>query len=101
MTTTATTTRFALIDSNSGYVWGVTSASTPADACQVIDADFGEHGRRYEEISASESGRDHYRVFDATTLDARFDDAGGQDQGFIDAVDALPLVARIAWVDRD
>jgi hypothetical protein len=102
MTTATKTARYALIDSNTGYVWGIATGETPEAACAIVDHDIDPSeadARQYESITASDRGRDHYLVYDATTLDGDVTD--GQDQEQIDRVSALPLVARIGWTERE
>lgn len=100
MTTTIETTRYAMIDSHTGYVWGIETAESPVAACRQMDYAIdpsAADGRDYEEISQSEArgGRDCYYVYDATTLavDAQRDDAA--------VVQALPFVGCVGWDETD
>ncbi len=103
MNAATTTTRYALIDSHSGFVWGVVDAADPLDAAALVERDADPSaaaGRSYEEITASDAtSRDHYLVYDATALTIEITD--GQDDAQIEAVGALPLVARVCSVDND
>ena len=97
MTTAA---RYALIDDNTGYVWGVTDATDPAAACRVIDESLHEFGRTYEDHgprSGSErTTRGGSVVYEAP---AGFDVEDGQDAEQIAAVEALRCVAIVLYND--
>ena len=102
MTTTTTLTRYALIDSHTGYVWGIATAESPEAACAVVDRDVDPsegYARGYETITARDRSRDHYLVYDATTLTGEIGD--GQDDETIDRVSALPLVARVGFTPTE
>jgi hypothetical protein len=43
--------RYAILDTNSGFVWGVETARDPIAACSYMDADADEYGRTYFEGS--------------------------------------------------
>jgi hypothetical protein len=90
-------TTYAIIDNASGYVWGVTAADSPIDACLTIDADIGTDPREYEQKArpdfANECG---YHVYEAP---AGFEVADGQSEDEIDRVAALPKVAYFKIVE--
>ena len=92
-------TRFAIIETNSGYVWGVVDAETALAACAACDAEIGaDRGEgAYEEVSASEL-RTTRGVYDVRTAPAGFDVQDGQDCEEIDAVKALPRAGVFDWV---
>jgi hypothetical protein len=87
-------TKFAVIDEHSGYVWGVTKAADAIEACRILDADAGEHGRTYTDIGrgARFDGRSGYHVYRAPD-DFTIDD--GQDEDQIASVEGLPLETRV------
>jgi len=92
-----TMTRYAMIDSHTGYIWGVEDAPSPVAACAQMDRSVdpsAAESRTYREIAASDSD-DHYLVYDASGLSVEVTD--GQDEAQIAAVEALPLVTRIAF----
>ncbi|MEL6280851.1 MAG: hypothetical protein AAFR28_18515 [Pseudomonadota bacterium] len=41
---------YAIIERNSGYIWGVVKATDPIEACRTMDADIGGEPREYEEV---------------------------------------------------
>ena len=84
------TTKYTIIESYSGLVWGTAYAYDILDACGKIDADFGDHDYAYEEHGAGivGSGQDHYIVYlDTTAIDYMADDH--------DAVRALPIAGYV------
>ena len=91
--------RFAIIESNSGYVWGVVDAETAMAACAACDAEVGgDRGEgAYEEVSASEL-RTTRGVYDVRTAPAGFDVQDGQDREEIAAVEAMPRAGVFGWV---
>jgi hypothetical protein len=92
-------TRYILIDSNSGYVWGDTQAADPAAACRAVDEEFMAYGRTYAAVYGARAldGVSGYFVYEAP---ASFPDVtDGAQQRFIEAVERLPLVARVAFRD--
>lgn len=91
-------TRYVIVDSHTGYVWGEGYADTPVAVCALVDrhVDPSEADRRtYFEVSQL-NGADGYRVYDATGLAHPVTD--GQDRQTIAAVEACPLVACVAIV---
>ncbi len=94
--------RFAIIESNSGYVWGVVDAETALAACAACDAEVGgDRGEgAYEEVSASElrTTRTTRGVYDVRTAPADFFVQDGQDRDEIAAVEALPRSGVFGWV---
>ncbi len=89
---------FVLIDEQSGFVWGVTSAQDPISACRAIDASIGEHDICYEDIGGEQfNGRSGYYVHMAPYGYAVDD---GQDQDAIDEVSRFPVIARIVVTGR-
>jgi hypothetical protein len=94
--------RFAIIESNSGYVWGVVDAETALAACSVCDADVGgDRGEgAYEEVSSSEL-RTSRGVYDVRLAPAGFDVADGQDSEAIASVQALPRAGVFGWVSAE
>ncbi len=94
--------RFAIIESNSGYVWGVVNADSALDACSACDAEIGgrpESGH-YESVSVGEL-RTTRGVYDVRLAPAGFDVQDGQDAASIDAVQALPRAGVYGWVSAE
>lgn len=94
--------RFALIESNSGYVWGVVDAESALAACAACDVQAGgDRGEgAYEEVSASEL-RTTRGVYDVRTAPAGFDVQDGRDREEIAAVDALPRAGVFGFVESE
>lgn len=90
---------YALIDNASGYVWGVTQAETPSEACRKIDHQNGSDDRTYEEVSrfsfSNESGYHVHEVPDD------FEVEDGQDEAAIRAASSFPCVACVATRQED
>ena len=95
-----TDTRFAMIDINSGYVWGVETADDAVAACRQMDQAIGGVTRDYDEHSprshAERRGQSGYIVYAVPT---EFDVDDGQDAGQIAAVEAHPRVAVVLVSD--
>ncbi len=92
-------TRYALLDNNSGLVWGIVDANTPADACRRVDEDFGEPGRTYMELlTRAGSTEGAYEVYE---VPADFDVRDGATQEAIDAVMAHRHVATVRYDGGD
>jgi len=87
-------TRYILIDSNSGYVWGDETADSPVGAARLVDEGVGEYGRSYTE-EYSRPSESHYIVYEAA--DDTPEITNGQDDTQIAIVDALPIVARVVY----
>jgi hypothetical protein len=96
MNTNTNITRYAIIDNHSGFIWGITDAKTPIDACATIDAEIGGELREYEEVSllAATTGYHVYQV------PADFDVNDGQDQDEIDRVSTFDRVAMVRVTTR-
>ena len=94
-------TRFAILESNSGYVWGVVDAESALEACMACDAEYGgrPEAGHYEPASYSDL-RATRGVYDVRVAPAGFDVIGGQDPAAIDAVCALPRAGIFGWVDE-
>jgi hypothetical protein len=91
--------RYALIDSNSGFVWGVTDAAGPLSACRQVDSDVGGRGACSYRIALGAdvtTGPDvgFYAVY---AVPQNFDVDDGQDPDQIAAVEQHgPAVAWVA-----
>lgn len=89
--------RYAMIDSYTGFVWGVRDAESPLEAAKAMD-DSIQPGvtREYENGSAWDirNGADGWFVYSAPD---GFDVQDGQDKNQIAAVEALPLAAVITY----
>lgn len=94
--------RFAILESNSGYVWGVVDADSALEACLACDADFGgrHEAGHYEPASYSDL-RSTRGVYDVRVAPEGFDVDNGQDQASIDAVCALPRAGLFGWVEEE
>ena len=85
-------TRYILIDSNSGYIFGDSadfaagnSDLTPTEAARLMDESIGEHGREYRELSSvPRDTRTGYAVYRAEAVPVVQD---GQDREMIEAVE--------------
>lgn len=87
-------TRYILIDDYSGFVWGDAEAETPEAACRIVDEAVGETGREYERVGAFPGHEPGYHVHEAPAGFRPVED--GQDPSLIEAVEALPLAAKVA-----
>lgn len=58
-------THYALIDNNSGFVWGEVNADSPVEACAAIDRELGSQDREYEVTQLPFSNSSGYVVFEA------------------------------------
>jgi len=95
-----TDTRFAMIDLNSGYVWGVETADDAVAACRQMDQAIGGVDRIYDKHGpnsyAERRGQSGYIVY---AVPAEFDVDDGQDAAQIVAVEAHPRVAIVLVSD--
>ena len=95
-----TNTRFAMIDINSGYVWGVETAANAVAACAQMDQAIGGVTRAYDEHGprsyAERRGQSGYIVH---AVPAEFDVDDGQDAAQIAAVGSYPCVAIVLVSD--
>lgn len=85
-----TTTRFAVIDTNTGFVWYVGDAASPEAACAQATQETTGERHEYAKVSPREAG-DGYLVYAAP---AGFEVDDGQHASEIERVEALPLVGR-------
>ena len=96
------TTRYIMIESNSGYVWGAGDAADVISACRAMDEMSGNVGRTYEEhgprSQAARSTQGGYFVYEAP---AGFDVGDGRDESAVAQVMALPLVAFVLTGDAE
>ena len=91
-------TRFAILESNSGYVWGVVDAENALDACSVLDREIGADRGEGAYESAGFSDLNATRgVYDVRTAPVGFDVPDGQDEAAIETVNALPRVGVFGW----
>lgn len=99
----STQQRFAILESNSGFVWAVVDAGDALAACTEGDRQAGclrhEQGR-YESVYLGEL-RPGRGVFDVRIAPADFDVDNGQRTECIEAVAELPRAGLYAWVDAD
>lgn len=83
---------YALIETNSGYVWWAGKADTPEDACAKAHMEGGEvatYAQTSDRIENTTEGG--FLVYQAPE---GFCCTDGQDQEQIDAVSAMPLIGR-------
>ena len=89
--------RYALIDNNSGYVFGVVDASNPVEAAKILDQKIGDGSREYEEAGRPDfSNETGYHVYHAP---ADFEVDDGQNEKEIAAVSALPKAGYVRSVE--
>ena len=95
-------TKFILIDSYAGFIWGEAFASSPIEACRTVDKSIGGESRVYEEFGPNHQikhdGFSGYFVHEAPD---DFVVTDGQNQGEIEAVEALPLVAIVTYSNQE
>lgn len=91
--------RYAILESNTGFVWGVVDAESPLAACSAVDAEIGGYpfDGEYQEVTASEL-RTSRGCYDVRIAPEGFDVQDGQDREEISAVEALPRAGVFAWV---
>lgn len=87
---------YAIIDRNSGFLWGVTEADTPESACCQIDNDIDTERRSIEDYQDVYSG-DNWTYAVYAVEPGKYDDADGQDQAVIDEITAQ---RQIAYIER-
>jgi hypothetical protein len=93
-------TTFAIIESNTGYVWGVVDSHSSLQACYAVDMQAGgwhQEPGQYEQVSTSEL-RTTRGVYDVRIAPEGFDVQDGQNADEIAAVEALPRAGVYAWV---
>lgn len=87
--------RYAIIESNSGFVWGIVNATSALEACYEVDRTIGRPEEGTYEI-ANAADRD---VYDVRLAPSGFDQKStGDDEASITEVGALPRVDRFVWV---
>lgn len=93
---------YAVIESNSGYVWGIVDSSSALQACYDVDVQAGGHrgDGEYQPCSYSEL-RTTRGVYDVRIAPEGFSVENGQDRDDIDAVSALPRAGVFGWVAAD
>lgn len=94
-------TTYAVIDINSGYVWGVITANSPFEACAKLDAvtdpvpiGYSERGMEKYDPSTS-SAYQLYHMDDVADDDHGLDAVDKEDPNVISMVEAHPLVATM------
>lgn len=88
-------TKFATIDTNSGYIWWAGEAADAIDACKKSDVEGNNEAREFEEVPRSHRANANYAVYQiADSL--HIDD--GQDKELIAAVEASKFVAYCAAI---
>lgn len=94
--------RYAIIDHNSGYVWGVTDAANPAEACGLIDDEVDPGNIRSYETHGPNSGalRGGGNGYHVHEVPNGFDVTDGQDPAQINAVERHKLVAQVTISDE-
>jgi len=85
--------RYAIIDNASGFVWGVANATSPIEACRVIDAEIGGlDNPKYAVVWRLDGNETGYAVY---AVPADFDVTDGQDEVQIAATEAYEKVATV------
>ena len=94
--------RFAVLESNTGFVWGVIDAENALQACSALDAEIGDQSNagHYEEVSASELRTSRGR-YDVRLAPEGFNVQDGQDRDVIAAVGAMPRAGVFGWVETE
>ncbi|MFN4287554.1 MAG: hypothetical protein ACK4E3_03555 [Brevundimonas sp.] len=89
-------TRYAIIDNPSGYIWGVTDAADPIDACRKIDQEIGGETREYDTVPRFSFGNEAgYHVYEVPA-DYNVDD--GQSEREIARLETEgTLVGRVSY----
>ena len=87
------TAHYVLIDAYSGFVWEEADATDPIEACRIVDEKVGGEARSYEREHLH--GQNGYYVYEAPADWTPVED--GQSQSEIERVQALPLVAQVAF----
>lgn len=90
--------RYATIDNDTGYVWGVVDAETPLAAVELISEEVGDNGRYDFELATYGSGESGFIVYEMAT---GFDVADGQDDAQIASVRSGKRVAFIKSLTRE
>jgi hypothetical protein len=85
---------YAIIDTHSGYVWGVETASDPIAACRALDESIGGVQRTYETGTVSDIAGGAYDVRIAPPGYVAED---GQDAATIEQAETMPRAAIIIW----
>lgn len=91
--------RFAIIESNTGHVWGVVNAESALAACTACDVEAGgDRGEgQYESVSVGELSTSR-GIYDVRLAPADFDVRDGQDRDAISATEALPRAGLFGFV---
>jgi hypothetical protein len=90
-------TRYATIDAQSGYVWWVGAADSPADACTRSTKETVGDGAQYESCSSSDAAVSYF----VHEVAADFDVEDGQSQTEIEATEAFPLVGAFRRIEAE
>ena len=94
---------YAIIETNSGFVWGVVESATARQACYDVDMQAGgwhEEAGEYQEAGASDL-RTTRGVYDVRIAPKGFDVQDGQDADAIAAVNAMPRAGIYGWVETE
>jgi hypothetical protein len=100
--------RYIIVDAATGFIWGDSldlsdsDPVDPMDACMILDATIGEHGRRRYEYEEDRQalGDEGYIVFAAPGEERLPVVEDGRDQQTREAVLALCKVAAFVSVTR-
>jgi hypothetical protein len=90
---------YALIDHNSGYLFGVLDAPNPIGACQTLDREIYAGPRRYAEERIAGTTRTGYHVYDVTGIMDPDEDHDGCHPGTIALAMSGRPMAQIACYD--
>ena len=93
---------YAIIETNTGFVWGVVESDYALQACYDVDMQAGgvhEEPGEYQEVQPHDAWTVKPRsMYDVRLAPEGFDVLDGQDPEQIAAVEALPRVGLYAWV---
>ena len=95
---------FTVVDYHSGYVWGTKLATSPVEACRLLDEEEARvFDKEYELAATAEElnnmGGGGYIVHEGTQRDLDGDDLDGQDPEYIEEVSKRPFVAYVKTND--
>lgn len=95
-------TTYAILETNSGFVWGIVTAANPIAACRAMDESARTYGRTYAEGSVADL-RTTGGAYDVRLAPAGLenDQRGGDDDSLIADVGAMPRAAVIIASDAD
>ena len=94
---------YAIIETNSGFVWGVVESDSARQACYDVDAQAGTWRQgegEYQEVGQGATSTTQ-GAYDVRIAPDGFDVQDGQDAEEIAAVELLPRAGVFAWEPAD